>query len=267
MLSLLRYKTIHKDNTNEWVVLLHGMGGSSAIWFKQLRDYKEHFNVLLIDLPGHGGSEIGLKDMKEKTIQFVAKKVLKVLDRLNIQKAHFIGISLGTIIIQGINQLAPNRVKSMVLGGAVETFNLLIRTALRILEPIKSCFSYMFLYKMCAWILMPKKNHRESRQAFVKEAYKLGKKEFLNWFSIFKQIHPFFKNQDSSKQKTPTLYIMGDQDYMFLPTIEKNIQNLKNAFLQVINSGHVVNIERPKEFNRLSIQFILSLSNPSKSNA
>ena len=35
---------------------MHGAGGSSSIWFKQLRAYREHFNVLLLDLRGHGQS-------------------------------------------------------------------------------------------------------------------------------------------------------------------------------------------------------------------
>ena len=41
---------------------MHGAGGSSSIWFKQVREFRKHFNVLLLDLRGHGDSKPSLKD-------------------------------------------------------------------------------------------------------------------------------------------------------------------------------------------------------------
>lgn len=261
--SILRHKAMKKDNTSDWVVFLHGIGGGSSIWFKQLREYKEHFNLLLIDLPGHGGSEYGLKDMKDYSFRAVAKEILSVLDHLKINHAHFVGISLGTIVIQVLHEMSPQRVKSMVLGGAVEAFNWFAKTIIHVAQPIKTFIPYMWLYKLSAWILMPRKHHMESRRAFVKEAYKLGKKEFLCWFRLHRDVEPFFKKMGIPSIATPTLYIMGEQDYMFLPTIRKKVKEVRSAILKVVKkSGHVVNIDRYREFNDISLQFLLSLSSP-----
>ncbi|MCF9489912.1 alpha/beta fold hydrolase, partial [Vibrio parahaemolyticus] len=52
--SLLFHKTFVHPTSQEWVVFVHGAGGSSSIWFKQIKAYKQHFNLLLIDLRGHG---------------------------------------------------------------------------------------------------------------------------------------------------------------------------------------------------------------------
>ena len=41
---------------------MHGAGGSSSIWYKQVREFRKHFNVLLLDLRGHGDSKPSLKD-------------------------------------------------------------------------------------------------------------------------------------------------------------------------------------------------------------
>ncbi|MBT8188734.1 MAG: alpha/beta hydrolase, partial [Croceitalea sp.] len=58
---MLHYtKYVHKSS-QEWVTFVHGAGGSSTIWYKQLRDFKKHFNVLLLDLRGHGNSKPNLK--------------------------------------------------------------------------------------------------------------------------------------------------------------------------------------------------------------
>jgi len=262
---MLRHKALIKSDKSEWVVFLHGIGGGSSIWFKQLREYREHFNLLLIDLPGHGGSEKGLKDMKEISFGIVAKEIISVLDHLKIQHAHFVGISLGTIIIQVLHEMAPKRVKSMVLGGAVESFNWLAKTIINVAQPVKGLIPYMWLYRLSAWILMPRKHHIESRRAFVKEAYKLGKREFLCWFRLHRDVEPFFKRLGIPNISTPTLYIMGEQDHLFLPVIKKKVKALHSAMLKVVEkSGHVVNIDRHKEFNALSLQFLLSLSSPTK---
>jgi pimeloyl-ACP methyl ester carboxylesterase len=55
----------------------------------------------------------------------------------------------------------------------------------------------------------------------------------------------------------PTLYVMGDQDYLFLAPIQTMIQNVKNAALLVVNEcGHVVNIEQAKIFNEEVIKYL-----------
>ena len=54
---MLYYKTYQHISFTEWVTFIHGAGGSSSIWYKQVRDFKEQFNVLLIDLRGHGKSQ------------------------------------------------------------------------------------------------------------------------------------------------------------------------------------------------------------------
>eukprot|EP00657_Telonema_sp_P-1_P003201 TRINITY_DN1777_c0_g1_i1.p1 TRINITY_DN1777_c0_g1~~TRINITY_DN1777_c0_g1_i1.p1 ORF type:complete len:104 (-),score=36.32 TRINITY_DN1777_c0_g1_i1:157-468(-) len=52
--GMLHYTTYLLKPEAPWVTFVHGAGGSSAIWFKQVRDFKKSFNVLLVDLRGHG---------------------------------------------------------------------------------------------------------------------------------------------------------------------------------------------------------------------
>ena len=84
------------------MTFVHGAGGSSTIWFKQLREFRKHFNVLLMDLRGHGRSKKNLKALFEKryTFKSVSKDVIDVLDHLKISQTHFVGMSLGTIVIR-----------------------------------------------------------------------------------------------------------------------------------------------------------------------
>ena len=53
---MLKFKTHINNKNNDWVTFLHGFGGSSNIWHKQVRELSKHHNLLFIDLRGHGKS-------------------------------------------------------------------------------------------------------------------------------------------------------------------------------------------------------------------
>ena len=121
----------------------------------------------------------------------------------------------------------------------------------------KSVVPYILLYKLFAFIIMPKKNHKESRLLFVKEAKKLYQKEFLKWYKLTAQLNPILRFFRLNETNIPTLYVMGEQDHLFLPSIKKVIAGHANAQLHVIkNCGHVVNVEHPVEFNNEVISFL-----------
>lgn len=262
---LLNYTAFKGKEGSEWVIFLHGIGGGSGIWVRQVKAFQKHYNLLLIDLPGHGHSSYGLKDMPDHSFPVIADEILKVMKHENIEEAHFVGISLGTIIIQTLNDIDPNKVKSMILGGAVEKINLTGQIIIKVTNLLKGFMPYMWLYRISALILMPKQHHKESRTAFVREAYKLGRKEFLHWYALHTQIEGAIKNVKEKVNTTPKLYIMGSEDYMFLPTIKKNIHKATHEGLQVIEKcGHVCNIERHREFNQLGLTFLQSLKEESK---
>ena len=104
---------------------------------------------------------------------------------------------------------------------------------------------------------MPRKTHSESRNLFINEAKKLYQKEFQRWFALVAEVNPllrFFRINDSG---ISTLYIMGSEDHMFLPSIRKLVRSHKSAKLKVLsNCGHVVNIDKPSEFNEEALQFL-----------
>jgi len=125
----------------------------------------------------------------------------------------------------------------------------------------KSVVPYMLLYKLFAFIIMPKKNHKKSRLLFVNEAKKLYQKEFIRWFKLTAEINPLLRFFRAKDIKIPTLYLMGAEDHLFLPSI-KNIvaKHLTSSLFVVDNCGHVVNVEQPEIFNNQTIKFINSLA-------
>lgn len=254
--TMLYYKTYIQGQSKEWVVLVHGAGGSSTIWFKQLKDLALHFNVLLVDLRGHGKS----KDIfwqKEYSFEEVSKDVVEVLNHLEIKSAHFIGVSLGTIVIRSIAELDQSKIKTMILGGAITRLNIRSRFLMKGATWLKKLLPFIWIYTMFAHILMPRRRHRESRNLFIKEAKNLKQSEFLRWFTLTAEVNPLLRYFKEKDIPVPTLYIMGDEDYMFLPQVKRLVKEHKFSLLKVLeNCGHVCNVEQPEIFNQLSIDFI-----------
>ncbi len=256
---MLYYKEYKQDKSKEWVVFVHGAGGSSSIWYRQLRLFRRHFNVLLVDLRGHGRSKDLLEDYVKSSYTFsdVTADLLEVVHHLGIHKAHYVGVSMGTIIIRTLGEIAPQCLKSMILCGAVTRLNIRSRLLVFLGHSFKRFVPYMWLYSLFAWVIIPNPKDSLSRNLFIREAQKLYKKEFLKWFRLTHEVNPLLKYFKEKEIDVPTLYIMGDRDYMFLPPVRKIVEEHRYAMLQVVEDcGHVCNVEKPDIFNKLAIGFI-----------
>lgn len=260
---MLHHKTFVLGPDHEWVVFVHGAGGSSSIWYRQLREFRKHFNLLLIDLRGHGSSQARLHAAQEPratapyTFREVSAEILEVMDHLEVRSAHFVGISLGTILIRTVGEIAPERIRSMVLGGAITRLTLRSRFLVRVGTAVRRLVPFMWLYRLFAWIIMPRRRHRESRLLFVNEARKVARKEFLRWWRLTQEVNPLLRFFEERELPVPTLYLMGEEDHMFLPPVRHIVSRHRHSLLRVVpDSGHVCNVDQPELFNRLAIAFM-----------
>ena len=74
---MLHFKTFLRKETSSWVTFVHGAGGSSAIWHKQIKDFKKEYNILLIDLRGHGKSKNKIYDkLKSYTFDSISDEII-----------------------------------------------------------------------------------------------------------------------------------------------------------------------------------------------
>ncbi|RJP37501.1 MAG: alpha/beta hydrolase [Desulfobacteraceae bacterium] len=253
--SMLQYQVVRHETSKEWVMLLHGLGGSSSIWYRQVPELSKHYNLILPDFFGHG---ISRQTLPVYTFERLADEMALVLDDLNLDRVHLLGVSMGSGLGSFMGVYHPSRIKSMVLGGATLGMDFRTTTMLHAADILRHVMPYMWLYRFFAWIMMPRFNHSRSRHIFIREAHKLGRKEFMKWYRLLKQF-PLcqLELQRPVLFEIPKLFISGSQDHLFLRQVVGWTKLDHNATLHIIKDhGHLCNIESPEEFNRVCLDYL-----------
>jgi pimeloyl-ACP methyl ester carboxylesterase len=247
------YYEIHNGIKDQWVIFLHGIGGSVKTWKKQINAFQD-YNLLLIDLPGHGGS----KDYTDITITSVNESIKEVLDYLKIDKADFVSLSLGSLVAIYFAIHNPKMVRSLVLGGSVININGTYKRWMKIAYKCRCLIPYRMMYKLLAIIMMPKKKHSLSRKIFIRESLRMSKKMFFAWFEYVMQIlhsEEIIKKLKSLKLKI--FFISGAEDRCFLSGTVQSVKEIGCCSLAIIKDcGHVCSIEKAQEFNKHTLNFI-----------
>lgn len=254
MIDLHAEKYIN-DEEFEWLVLLHGLGGSTKMWLRQIKMFKSKYNLLLIDLPGHGKSKDGIKDKSVLSFSDIGDLVVAKMKEEGIIRATFMCVSLGTLVFAGILRKHSEVVGGAILCGAISGMNKFLEVSLKTLSKIQSFIPYMFIMRVASFVLLPKKGHKFSRNFFIRASKVLGQSEFNAWCKLcIKDMHVLksipLHNQD-------ILFVMGNEDYTFIKGVKKKVEKFKSTTLKIIeNCGHVCNIQKHNEFNNIVLEYM-----------
>ncbi len=104
----------------EPLLLIHGWGQSSKYWLPYLLDYYEDFEVYLIDLQGHGKSDIFDSNW---SINTVARNVEDLIEYLELNQVKAIGLSYGGDVLFQLAVISPKLIESMIIIGAIGTWD------------------------------------------------------------------------------------------------------------------------------------------------
>lgn len=257
---MLHYKTITNVHLQHWVVMIHGAGGSIEVWYRQVADFARHFNILLVDLVGHGGSS---QESFGNSFSFSksAEQVMEVVNHLKIQKCHFVGLSLGSIVVRMIAKHNPQVVLSMVLAGAVTKLSAKTRMLFKFINRFNSIIPYGLLRRIIAQNMIPQERYKESKKLYLKNSQKLSFDSFLNWIKVAEELNTRIIHLFNEVTSIPTLYMMGEDDKLFLSEVQQTVLNgSQNASLVIVpNAGHVCNVDNKSFFNRHSLNFLCNL--------
>lgn len=100
------------EGSGETLVFIHGLSDNLLYWEFLASNLKDQYQILRIDLRGHGDSKLGSDEITPDTY---VEDLKTLLDELKIKDVNLIGFSLGSIVALDFNMKYPKMVSSLVL--------------------------------------------------------------------------------------------------------------------------------------------------------
>ncbi len=233
------------DPERETLLFIHGAGGSSFIWRAQFDFFRQEYQIILLDLPGHGGS--GGKG--ESSIDAYRDFVREFLDIFPLRSVWVIGHSMGGAIAMSLALKGPGDFSGLILVGTGAK----LRVAPLIFQALEGDFE--IAVKQSVQFSFAKNASRELMDTHIKEMLKASPEVMLN---DFRACDKFDIREELPNIELPTLIICGDEDQLTPPRYSEYLRDrIKNSQLNIINgAGHMAAAEKPGEFNSTLGQFL-----------
>ena len=239
------------------IVLLHGLGSSSADWTHQLAPLAGRHRVLVPDLRGHGRSS---RPRGPLTIGAMANDVSALLRALQVPPAHVVGLSLGGCVALALALDHGARVRSLTL---VNTFARPApagpRGVLRMLTRLSllACVPMRVVAAHVARGLFPRADQRELYLAAVAS---LGSNPRRTYFASMRALARFDVRSRLGQVRCPTLVVAGDRDATVpLAATMLLSRTIPEADLWVVpDSGHATPADQAERFNAALLTFVES---------
>ena len=236
------------------LVLIHGLGSSILDWENQVEFLSKHFQIVAIDLRGHGKSG---KPSGPYSVPRFASDTAKLIQFLNLAPAHVAGISMGGMVAFQLALDAPKLVKSLIIINSgpelvLRTFQERMTFLQRRL--IVRCLGMARMAQLLAKILLPEPHQKSLQRKLVKRWAKNDKKAYL---ASLRAIIGWSVADRISTIQCPTLVISADNDYTPVSFKEKYVSKMARAKLVVIrNSRHLSPVDQPGQVNDALMKFL-----------
>tara|TARA_B100000029_G_C17513363_1_gene937142 strand:- start:317 stop:1195 length:879 start_codon:yes stop_codon:yes gene_type:complete len=225
------------------VIFAHGAGGTHLSWWQQIPAMSEHFKCVTFDHRGFGYSrDVGDRPGSAAFID----DLHALLDYLGIDRVGLIGQSMGGRTVLGFASAYPERVSALILcdttGGYTDPT---IERLLRQQSIERSPFAPSFI-------------ERHPERAFLyREIQRLTLERELAAIRMQVEATPTEINP-IIEYEIPTLFIVGEEDTLVAPAVIEAMHDKipHSEFAVVPEAGHSVYYERPKMFNRLTVEFL-----------
>jgi 3-oxoadipate enol-lactonase len=101
------------------VVLVHAIGCDHRMWESLERALAPAHRVVSVDVRGHGRSPV---PPRPYTLDGLADDIVAVLDELGVERAHYVGLSMGGMIGQALALRHPRRLARLVIANSTSTY-------------------------------------------------------------------------------------------------------------------------------------------------
>ena len=243
------------------VVFLHSFGHNKTMWLPQLTHVLERgWRVVAPDMPGHGDSTF---DPARQSVAAIARGYLELFDAIGLQRVVLVATSMGGYLALNMWAAKPDAISALVLANTKAE-----RDSDEIVSRRRAQIASIERHGLEEFVrtTAPK---RVSPRTVAERPWVVDAISMMNFTSSAQASAATLaamteREDDTTMLNTitvPTLIIEGGDD-TFIPkgAAAAMRDGIRNSRLHTIEgTGHISNLEKPTEFNRLLDEFLTSL--------
>ncbi|MGQ9723501.1 MAG: alpha/beta fold hydrolase [Candidatus Jordarchaeum sp.] len=235
--DLEMYYEIHGEENETPLVLIMGLGSDAKPWLLQIPEFSVNYKVIVFDNRDMGRTS---KTDINYTIETMAEDTYHLLKKLEVEKAHILGFSMGGMIAQAFALSYPEKVRSLILCSTTpqgpKGLNIL-RMWNELIETILHIAKYLNIEQLAKY------HHIQLPAAFIRQC------EAVEKFDVTERLKDI---------KAPTLVLVGERDIIAPIWHAKGMASkIPNAQLKVLwGYGHPLFLENAWAFNKVVLEFL-----------
>ena len=238
------------------VIFLHGFTLDRRMWSQQADYFSQRYYVILLDARGHGLSSApntgySRDDRVEDLLRFV--------EQLGLDKFHLVGLSMGGSTAIGFALKYQTKLRSMTIVSTGAAGYKLPRNYGRYDELAKTVGLEAARAEWRELSLKWFKGKRSGPHDLMKQM--IDEHSGAIWLDPMRGKYPSVPDLEHVHEITvPTFIIAGERDRVFVPLSQQIHERIAGSRLSIMkDAGHMLNLERPNEFNTLLDGFLESV--------
>ena len=244
------------------IVLIHGYLESAEIWDSLAAKLSKKFRILSVDLPGHGFSDIYEESI---SMEFIATIIMKLLDKLGLDKVFLTGHSLGGYVALAFLELYPERLTGYCLFHSHPFADSLEAIEKREREiKIVNSGKKDLMYPDNVNRMFADKNLNKFPEALLSSKNIASRIPAAGIIGVLKgMIKRPSRLSTMEEGKVPCLWVLGSMDnYVPCEAVQKKVKLPVNAEVVILkNSGHLGFVEEEERSVEVITKFVEKLNN------
>lgn len=255
----------HTQGQGETILFVHGITTYSFIWRDLIPYFSNDYRVVSLDLLGCGHSDKPLD--VPYSIKHHVELLNRFIDRLGIEKVHYVGHDVGGGIGQRLAVKYPERLHDLTLINTVAYDFWPVQPIVAMRTPIIRQMAMASLdYGALRYIIRKGFHNKQKITPEVMDAFwmpmrsKSGRKGFLHFAQCLNNRHLTEIEDQLHRLDLPVLVIRGEADlYLSAAIAEKLVANIPHARLvKIPDAGHFAQIDEPEGVAHAVKQFLSS---------
>lgn len=240
--------------TGPTLLLLHGIPTWSYLYQEMIEDLQKEYRVIAPDMLGYGWSD--RRDRFDRSLHVQAKVITGLMDRLELEKIHFVGHDIGGGVGLVLAVESPDRLESLILSNNIAYDSWPIEEMMQLGHPSWTDKPVdevsAFLEKAFTEGILNKEQQTSAFLEGIVEPYQdeEGKKSLVRNAAALNTNETTMLTHKVPEIQQPTLILWGVQDpwqkLKFGEKLQEDIPNSK--LIKIEHSGHWLPQDAPKEF-------------------